>query len=117
MFPIIATQFGVNRTIEKVLESGRSDPLSNSQKIGMAMVAGSTSSVFGCPAEYLMIHQQRTGKSLIGAFKSNTSLYGYSTIYRGLVRVIVCFDVDCEQSAWEKPGNIIILLHAGCYRI
>ncbi|KAI8109062.1 hypothetical protein M9435_005478 [Picochlorum sp. BPE23] len=84
MFPIIATQFGVNRTIEKVLESGRSDPLSNSQKIGMAMVAGSTSSVFGCPAEYLMIHQQRTGKSLIGAFKSNTSLYGYSTIYRGL---------------------------------
>jgi hypothetical protein len=88
MFPIIATQFGVNRTIEKVLESGRSDPLSNSQKIGMAMVAGSTSSVFGCPAEYLMIHQQRTGKSLIGAFKSNTSLYGYSTIYRGLVRVL-----------------------------
>jgi uncharacterized protein (DUF58 family) len=37
---------------------------------------------------YLMIHQQRTGKSLIGAFKSNTSLYGYSTIYRGLVRVL-----------------------------
>lgn len=86
MFPIIATQFGVNRTIEGMIEPFRPSGLTNVDRIAMGMVAGTTSSVFGCPAEYLMIHQQKTGQSLMEAFKSNTSMYGLKTIYRGWVR-------------------------------
>lgn len=89
MSPIIATQFAVNRSIEKVIETARNNAPTNAEKIGMAMVAGSTSSLFGCPAEYLMIQQQRTGKSLIEVFKHETSTYGLKTVYRGLVRVLI----------------------------
>ena len=86
MFPIIATQFGINRTIEGIIEPFRPTGLSNTDRIAMGMVAGTASSVFGCPAEYLMIHQQKTGSSLLEAFKSNTSKFGLTTVYRGWVR-------------------------------
>lgn len=67
------------------MEPHRPSGLTNADRIAMGMVAGTTSSVFGCPAEYLMIHQQKTGKSLFEAFKANTSSFGWTTIYRGWV--------------------------------
>lgn len=86
MFPIIATQFGVNRWIEKGLED-RQLPVGAREKIGMAMVAGSVSAVFGCPAEYLMIQQQRNGGSLAEVFTQNAKTLGSMSVYRGLVRI------------------------------
>lgn len=85
MFPIIATQFGVNRYIEKFLEGKRDTPLSNQEKVGMAMVAGSSSAVIGCPAEYLMIHQQKTGLSLSQVLSHTKNTLGALSVYRGLV--------------------------------
>ena len=85
MFPIIATQFGINRAIVGIIEPNRPNGLSNTDRIAMGMVAGTASSVFGCPAEYLMNHQQKTGNSLLEAFKTNTSKFGLTTVYRGWV--------------------------------
>lgn len=88
MFPIIATQFGVNSYIEKLLEGRRDSPLSNQEKVGMAMVAGSSSAVIGCPAEYLMIHQQKTGLSLSQVLRNTKNTLGALSVYRGLVRIV-----------------------------
>jgi hypothetical protein len=85
MGPIIATQFGVNRSIEGMVKPLRAGgKLTNADTIGMAMMAGATSSFVGCPAEYLMIAQQRTGMSLLDALKSNVSSLGAKTLFRGL---------------------------------
>jgi hypothetical protein len=123
MSPIIATQFAVNRSIEKVIETARNSAPTNVEKIGMAMVAGSTSSLFGCPAEYLMIQQQRTGKSLIEVFKSETSTYGLKTVYRGLVcapRFCISMKIsspldDCAHDCVQPATVSREALYASCY--
>ena len=85
MGPIIATQFGVNNAIEGVVRPLRPNgKLTNADTIGMAMVAGTASSFVGCPAEYVMIAQQRTGMSMIDALRTNVSTFGAKTIFRGL---------------------------------
>ena len=85
MGPIIATQFGVNNAIEGLVRPLRPNgKLTNADTIGMAMMAGMSSSFVGCPAEYLMIAQQRTGMSMIDALKTNVSNLGAKTVFRGL---------------------------------
>jgi solute carrier family 25 (mitochondrial citrate transporter), member 1 len=51
MGPIIATQFGVNNAIEGLVRPLRPNgKLTNADTIGMAMMAGISSSFVGCPA-------------------------------------------------------------------
>ena len=51
MGPIIATQFGVNNAIEGLVRPLRPNgKLTNADTIGMAMMAGTSSSFVGCPA-------------------------------------------------------------------
>ncbi|KAK9843463.1 hypothetical protein WJX81_004159 [Elliptochloris bilobata] len=79
--PITAVQMGANRYIESVLLSADpSRPLSPAERIGAALTAGATSAVLSCPAELLMIQQQRTGESLLVAARR----VGLRQLYRGL---------------------------------
>ena len=81
-------QMGVNRSIEKALENRGDGLLSTPEKLGMAAIAGSSSAVIGCPAELLMIHQQKTGMSLSEVLKQNVSKLGAASLYRGLVSLL-----------------------------
>lgn len=106
MGPIIATQFGVNKAIEGVIKPMRPmGKLTNADTIAMAMAAGTTSSFVGCPAEYVMIAQQRTGLSMIDALKTNISNLGAKTVYRGLGATM------CRESVYAASymGGVPIL--------
>lgn len=87
MLPITATQFGMNRFLEQVYKNALGSEPKDYGKIGVAMAAGSASAIFGCPAEFLMIQQQRTGKSLSMVSREIISTYGPLAIYKGLVRL------------------------------
>lgn len=48
-------------------------------------VAGSSSSLLGCPAELIMIQQQKSGRGLIQEASQYVSKFGARQLYRGLV--------------------------------
>lgn len=56
---------------------------------GAASGAGAASALVGCPAELLMIQQQKTGEPLTGAVRRIASQYGVLGLYRGLVCFLV----------------------------
>jgi len=106
MGPIIATQFGVNNAIQGLVKPMRPNgKLTDADTIGMAMVAGTTSSFVGCPAEFLMIKQQQTGMSMVSALKTNVSQLGATTVFRGLGATM------CRESVYAASymGGVPIL--------
>ena len=60
-------------------------------------LAGATSALLSCPAELVMIQQQRTGHALREELREIGGRYGYSKLYRGLVshRSGVSFQPSC----------------------
>lgn len=87
-FPITAVQFGVNRALEKLHQTQTGFNPGSLATMGIAMTAGATSGFIGCPAELLMIQQQKTGLSLAGQFKELVRTFGMSKIYKGLVSAV-----------------------------
>ena len=88
MLPITASQFGVNRLLEQTLKRAvGKDELGNGGRIGVAMGAGAFSALLGCPTEFVVIHQQKTGGSLPAEFRHILSSYGALKLYKGLVRL------------------------------
>lgn len=53
---------------------------------GAAAGAGAASALVGCPAELLMIQQQKTGQRLLTEARRTVSELGVLGLYRGLVR-------------------------------
>jgi Lon protease-like protein len=85
MLPITATQFGMNRFLEQRYKEIYGERPQGSARIGVAMAAGSSSALFGCAAEFVMIQQQKSGRSLLAELKHIHSTYGIRSVYKGLV--------------------------------
>ena len=54
---------------------------------GAATGAGAASSLVGCPAELLMIQQQKDGRPLMQEAQRIVAKYGPTGLYRGLVHI------------------------------
>ncbi|KAI3435642.1 hypothetical protein D9Q98_001700 [Chlorella vulgaris] len=77
MLPITSVQFGMNRLLEQTYKRVmNTDQLGTGSTIGIAMGAGAASAVMGCPAEFVMIQQQKSGRSLPAEFRHIVSTYG-----------------------------------------
>lgn len=87
MFPITACQFGMNRFLEQKYSQYYDAVLDDRSKIGVAMAAGSASAFLGCPAEYVVIQQQRHCRPLGAELKHIFTERGPLALYRGLVRL------------------------------
>lgn len=85
MLPITATQFGVNRLLEQTYRTAFQRAPGDGGTIAIAMGAGVCSSVFGCPAEYMMIQQQKSGRSLLAELKHTVQAHGALKPFKGLV--------------------------------
>lgn len=85
MFPITATQFGMNRLLEQTYNDVLGAAPGNVGKVGVAAAAGTTSAFLGCPAEYLMIQQQRHNRALGAELRHTLSTRGFLGVYRGIV--------------------------------
>lgn len=87
MFPITATQFGMNRLLEQTYNNVLGSAPGNMGKIGVAAAAGATSAFLGCPAEYVMIQQQRHNRALGAEMRHTIGTHGLLGVYRGIVSV------------------------------
>jgi len=85
MLPITATQFGMNRVFDGVYRNVFGTQPDSAGRIMVAMAAGSSSAVFGCSAEFVMIQQQRSGRPLLAEIKHIVSTNGPMTVYKGFV--------------------------------
>jgi len=82
IFPITCIQFGTNRFMEATLEQ-YGIKQDDSTRMGCAAVSGVASSLVGCPAELVMLHQQRSGGSLAEVAKNIIQNNGAHTLFRG----------------------------------
>ncbi|KAL6771419.1 hypothetical protein ACKKBG_A26290 [Auxenochlorella protothecoides x Auxenochlorella symbiontica] len=88
-FPITATQFGVNRLLESLHQQHLGYNPTGISTIGIALSAGASSAFIGCPAEFLMIQQQKSGLSLATQLKSVAGSFGVLKIYKGLAATMM----------------------------
>ena len=108
MFPITAVQFGMNRYLEQLyLDHTGDTKTGTAAKIGVAMGAGCTSAFFGCPAEFVMIQQQRHGRSLGAEFKHIITEKGILTTYKGLVSINTPIQYQ-QQTSLHCPSSLNI---------
>ena len=64
---------------------------------GAATGAGAASSLVGCPAELLMIQQQKDGRPLMLEAQRVVAKYGPTGLYRGLVRCVHHFSLQAGR--------------------
>ncbi|KAK9916384.1 hypothetical protein WJX75_002075 [Coccomyxa subellipsoidea] len=83
--PITAIQFGTHRLLERALGKD----ISELGKVGAAAGAGAASALVGCPAELLMIQQQKTGQRLLTEARRIVSELGALGLYRGLTATTI----------------------------
>eukprot|EP00899_Mesostigma_viride_P011610 jgi/Mesvir1/2044/Mv14787-RA.1 len=89
--PITATQFAMNRFLEKchrrateaVTGTPHIGPPSSSAQVMLATLAGTTSAFVSTPAECVMIQQQRLGTSIVGQCRNMLQGSGFKTFYYG----------------------------------
>jgi hypothetical protein len=81
--PITAVQFGANRFYEGLVRSagGSAD---GAGKIGIAAAAGATSALVACPAEVIMIQQQRNNKAMAAQAGDIIGKFGPQRLWRGV---------------------------------
>eukprot|EP00959_Pyramimonas_sp_CCMP1952_P004200 88367-Pyramimonas_sp.AAC.1 len=65
-----------------------------------AAVSGVASSLVGCPAELVMIHQQKSGGSLVAVAKDIIQNDGARTLYRGWVRMVTSRSQGGRVGVW-----------------
>ena len=63
------------------------------------MGAGAASSLVGCPAELLMIQQQKSGQTLTAEARRIVSTYGVLGLYRGLVSTLLQCNLTLPHSS------------------
>ncbi|GAB4822202.1 hypothetical protein N2152v2_009248 [Parachlorella kessleri] len=89
MFPITATQFGSNRFLEQAYERMTGQRPGFGGSLLVAMGAGATSALLGCPSEFIVIHQQKTGHSLPTEASRLLRTYGPLKLYKGLGATVI----------------------------
>lgn len=90
MLPITAVQFGMNRALEQTYRRVTgADKLSMGGTVGVALGAGGASAFLGCPAEFVMIQQQKRGGSLPTEFRHIVNTYGALKPFKGLSATIL----------------------------
>eukprot|EP00243_Klebsormidium_subtile_P013754 TRINITY_DN9308_c0_g1_i1.p1 TRINITY_DN9308_c0_g1~~TRINITY_DN9308_c0_g1_i1.p1 ORF type:complete len:288 (-),score=15.19 TRINITY_DN9308_c0_g1_i1:390-1253(-) len=88
MAPINAIQFGVDKLLsEALLASGRK--VSDAGKVGVAASAGAVSALVGCPAELIMIQQQKQGGSLASQLRQVVQQHGVTAFAKGLGPTVI----------------------------
>lgn len=75
----------MNRLLESLHQQHLGYNPTGISTIGIALSAGASSAFIGCPAEFLMIQQQKSGLSLATQLKSVAGSFGVLKIYKGLV--------------------------------
>mmetsp|Transcript_41218 Transcript_41218/g.78731 ORF Transcript_41218/g.78731 Transcript_41218/m.78731 type:complete len:270 (-) Transcript_41218:327-1136(-) len=85
--PICCIQFGVNRALENFLERSGVES-SHATLIGTAAAAGVVSSVVSCPAELVMLHQQKKGGSFASVSRGVVSEHSARILYRGMLPTV-----------------------------
>ena len=83
MVPITAVQFGANRLGEQVFGAG-STKLGGGSRLVCAATAGMLSAFIGSPSELIIIHQQKSGRSLPVETLHLLRAYGPTVFTRGL---------------------------------
>lgn len=88
-FPITAVQFGANRLLGQAYQQlvGREPGMAG--RVAVAMGAGATSALISCPAEFLVIQQQRTGQPLRVEAARVLRALGPLSLYKGLGATVV----------------------------
>lgn len=89
MLPITATQFGMNRLLEQTFSQVLGTGGGHSRTLFIALGAGASSALFSCPAEMVMIQQQKSGRSLMAELRQLTSTLGIMSVYKGLSPTLV----------------------------
>lgn len=85
--PITAIQFGVAGALTKVL-AGDGRQLTNSEKLGTSLAGGAVSAVIVCPADMIIIQQQKSGFSLMQQVNSIVNQHGAFKLSKGLLPAI-----------------------------
>mmetsp|Transcript_12533 Transcript_12533/g.27025 ORF Transcript_12533/g.27025 Transcript_12533/m.27025 type:complete len:270 (-) Transcript_12533:957-1766(-) len=88
MAPITASQFGTNRVVQQLLLGKPDGELTGGQKFFSAGIAGAVSAFIASPSELIIIHQQKSGRSLSAETSHFMKTYGISSIGRGLLPAI-----------------------------
>ncbi|PSC69614.1 Mitochondrial Carrier (MC) Family [Micractinium conductrix] len=89
MLPITAVQFGMNRFLEQTYRRVmKTEQLSMGGTVALAMGAGASSAFLGCPAEFVMIQQQKAGRSLAAEARHIMAAYGPLKPMKGLSATI-----------------------------
>ncbi|GAB4817787.1 hypothetical protein N2152v2_004833 [Parachlorella kessleri] len=83
-FPITAVQFGASRLLVQAYERATGQKPGSLARVGVAMGAGATSALLSCPAELLVIQQQKTGLTLSAAAGGVLRDHGLLKLYKGL---------------------------------
>jgi len=82
--PITAFQVMVNGLLEKLVTGGRRD-VTSIENIYTAMLAGAASGLIYCPADLMVIQQQKLNMSAPDAFRHLRGLYGNLFWTRGML--------------------------------
>ena len=85
--PITAIQFGVAGMLTEMLTTG-GQPLSHAEKIGTSLAGGAVSALVVCPADMLIIQQQKTGLALPAQVSAIAREYGWGKFSKGLLPAI-----------------------------
>eukprot|EP00798_Chlamydomonas_sp_ICE-L_P025739 gene25739-11399_t len=85
MAPITASQFGANRILQQALTGPSDVELTGLQRLGCAMGAGAVSAAVASPSELLIIHQQKSGRSLAAEASHFYNNYKATSLTRGAV--------------------------------
>jgi len=86
--PITAMQMAANGAIERVVTQGKRD-MSDAEKIGVAMGAGSVSALLYGPVDLIVIQQQKLGLGAGGTVSHLVSTYGPLSLWRGFMSTVV----------------------------
>lgn len=90
--PITAVQFGVTGLASNAFLSVRGakpgDEPQKAERLASAAIAGAASGLLSCPAEMIIMHQQKTGLGIVGQFKQLVNQYGARSLYRGVVSTV-----------------------------
>lgn len=90
MLPITSVQFGMNRFLEQTYKRVyETDRLGSGGTLALAMSAGASSAFLGCPAEFVMIQQQKSGRSLATEFRHVLATYGALKPFKGLSATVM----------------------------
>ncbi|CAK9066397.1 Hypothetical protein SCF082_LOCUS33806 [Durusdinium trenchii] len=82
--PITCIQFGANSLISSGIKATKgASELRESERLGVAVVAGAASALVQCPCQLVEVNQSNHGSSMFSTARRVVSEYGFLGLYRG----------------------------------